>query len=222
MSLWPPPAAGLSSSCGAAMASPQCRTTLVDAASKPRDRSRQDRRGVISAKLDVGQHGFRCWLQAEDAWQAPCSRFLQWSFPYRGRDPRPAPVRRSRVQLRLAVQAATLGYGLGLTENMRRAKRDPRRNNRNPKGLRVSKTTRTRAKVRQSRALGIALTPKAARYLEKRPYAPASTAAPSTRATATTPSVCARSSVCAPSTAFARNAARHRLQGGASPGRPDR
>lgn len=36
----------------------------------------------------------------------------------------------------------------------------------------MSKTTRTRAKVRQSRALGIALTPKAARYLEKRPYAP--------------------------------------------------
>ena len=36
----------------------------------------------------------------------------------------------------------------------------------------LSKTTRTRAKVRQSRALGIALTPKAARYLEKRPYGP--------------------------------------------------
>lgn len=36
----------------------------------------------------------------------------------------------------------------------------------------MSKTTRSRAKVRQSRALGIALTPKAARYLEKRPYAP--------------------------------------------------
>lgn len=36
----------------------------------------------------------------------------------------------------------------------------------------MSKITRTRAKVRQSRALGIALTPKAARYLEKRPYAP--------------------------------------------------
>ncbi|MDO4241254.1 MAG: 30S ribosomal protein S4 [Microbacteriaceae bacterium] len=36
----------------------------------------------------------------------------------------------------------------------------------------MSKVTRTRAKVRLSRALGIALTPKAARYLEKRPYAP--------------------------------------------------
>ena len=36
----------------------------------------------------------------------------------------------------------------------------------------MSKTTRTRAKVRQSRALGIPLTPKAARYLEKRPYGP--------------------------------------------------
>ncbi|WP_166984627.1 30S ribosomal protein S4 [Canibacter zhoujuaniae] len=36
----------------------------------------------------------------------------------------------------------------------------------------MSKTTRSRAKVRQSRALGIALTPKAAKYLEKRPYAP--------------------------------------------------
>ena len=31
---------------------------------------------------------------------------------------------------------------------------------------------RSRRQVRQSRALGIALTPKAARYLEKRPYAP--------------------------------------------------
>ena len=36
----------------------------------------------------------------------------------------------------------------------------------------MSKTTRTRAMVRQSRALGIPLTPKAARYLEKRPYGP--------------------------------------------------
>ncbi|MGO3733598.1 MAG: 30S ribosomal protein S4 [Canibacter sp.] len=36
----------------------------------------------------------------------------------------------------------------------------------------MSKPTRTRAKVRQSRALGIALTPKAQRYLERRPYAP--------------------------------------------------
>ncbi|MGV1035014.1 MAG: 30S ribosomal protein S4 [Microbacteriaceae bacterium] len=36
----------------------------------------------------------------------------------------------------------------------------------------MSTKSRTRAKVRLSRSLGIALTPKAARYLEKRPYAP--------------------------------------------------
>ncbi len=36
----------------------------------------------------------------------------------------------------------------------------------------MSKTTRTRSKTRLSRALGLALTPKAAKYLEKRPYAP--------------------------------------------------
>jgi len=36
----------------------------------------------------------------------------------------------------------------------------------------VSKKSRTRAKVRLSRALGVALTPKAARLMEKRPYAP--------------------------------------------------
>jgi len=36
----------------------------------------------------------------------------------------------------------------------------------------VSKTSRTRSKTRLSRALGIALTPKAAKYLDKRPYAP--------------------------------------------------
>jgi small subunit ribosomal protein S4 len=36
----------------------------------------------------------------------------------------------------------------------------------------VSKTSRTRSKTRLSRSLGIALTPKAAKYLEKRPYAP--------------------------------------------------
>ena len=36
----------------------------------------------------------------------------------------------------------------------------------------MSKTSRTRSKVRLSRALGVALTPKAARLLEKRPYAP--------------------------------------------------
>ncbi|MDN4615483.1 30S ribosomal protein S4 [Leifsonia sp. F6_8S_P_1B] len=33
-------------------------------------------------------------------------------------------------------------------------------------------SSRARSKTRESRALGIALTPKAARYLEKRPYAP--------------------------------------------------
>ncbi|MDI2098057.1 30S ribosomal protein S4 [Ruicaihuangia caeni] len=33
-------------------------------------------------------------------------------------------------------------------------------------------STRNRSKTRLSRALGVALTPKAARYLEKRPYAP--------------------------------------------------
>jgi small subunit ribosomal protein S4 len=36
----------------------------------------------------------------------------------------------------------------------------------------VSTTSRTRSKTRLSRSLGIALTPKAARYLEKRPYGP--------------------------------------------------
>ncbi|MFM6975084.1 MAG: 30S ribosomal protein S4 [Agromyces sp.] len=36
----------------------------------------------------------------------------------------------------------------------------------------MSTKSRTRAKVRLSRSLGIALTPKAARHLEKRPYAP--------------------------------------------------
>ena len=36
----------------------------------------------------------------------------------------------------------------------------------------MSKTSRTRSKTRLSRSLGIALTPKAAKYLEKRPYAP--------------------------------------------------
>ena len=36
----------------------------------------------------------------------------------------------------------------------------------------MSTKSRTRSKTRLSRSLGIALTPKAARYLEKRPYAP--------------------------------------------------
>ena len=36
----------------------------------------------------------------------------------------------------------------------------------------MSTTSRTRSKTRLSRALGIPLTPKAAKYLEKRPYAP--------------------------------------------------
>src|ERR1700710_1540846 len=36
----------------------------------------------------------------------------------------------------------------------------------------VSTKSRTRSKTRLSRALGLALTPKAARYLEERPYAP--------------------------------------------------
>ena len=36
----------------------------------------------------------------------------------------------------------------------------------------MSTKSRTRSKVRLSRALGVALTPKAARYLEKRPYGP--------------------------------------------------
>ncbi|MEN9749112.1 MAG: hypothetical protein RL149_190 [Actinomycetota bacterium] len=36
----------------------------------------------------------------------------------------------------------------------------------------MSKASRTRSKTKMSRALGIALTPKAAKYFEKRPYAP--------------------------------------------------
>lgn len=36
----------------------------------------------------------------------------------------------------------------------------------------MSKTSRTRSKTRLSRSLGIPLTPKAAKYLEKRPYGP--------------------------------------------------
>ncbi|MEB4616220.1 30S ribosomal protein S4 [Leucobacter sp. M11] len=36
----------------------------------------------------------------------------------------------------------------------------------------MSTTSRTRSKTRLSRSLGIALTPKAAKYLEKRPYGP--------------------------------------------------
>ena len=36
----------------------------------------------------------------------------------------------------------------------------------------MSTKSRTRSKTRLSRALGVALTPKAARYLEKRPYGP--------------------------------------------------
>ena len=36
----------------------------------------------------------------------------------------------------------------------------------------MSTKARTRGKVKLSRALGVALTPKAARYMEKRPYAP--------------------------------------------------
>ena len=36
----------------------------------------------------------------------------------------------------------------------------------------MSKKSRTRAKVKMSRALGVALTPKAARLMERRPYAP--------------------------------------------------
>lgn len=36
----------------------------------------------------------------------------------------------------------------------------------------MSKTTRSRSKTRLSRSLGLALTPKAAKYMEKRPYGP--------------------------------------------------
>ena len=40
------------------------------------------------------------------------------------------------------------------------------------KGTFLSKATRSRSKTRLSRALGIALTPNAAKYMEKRPYGP--------------------------------------------------
>ena len=71
----------------------------------------------------------------------------------------------------------------------------------------MSTKSRTRSKTRLSRALGIALTPKAAKYLEKRPYAPGEHGRTKRKQTATTPFVCARSSVCAPSTASARSSA---------------
>src|SRR5690554_928838 len=41
-----------------------------------------------------------------------------------------------------------------------------------PERIPVSTTSRTRSQTRLSRSLGIALIPKAARYLEKRPYGP--------------------------------------------------
>ena len=68
----------------------------------------------------------------------------------------------------------------------------------------MSKTTRTRSKTRLSRALGIALTPKAAKYMENDPTDRVSTAAPSARVTLTTQFVCVRSSVFALSMEFAK------------------
>jgi small subunit ribosomal protein S4 len=53
-----------------------------------------------------------------------------------------------------------------------RARESPVANVRTTEKETVSTKSRTRSKTRLSRALGIALTPKAAKYLEKRPYAP--------------------------------------------------
>ncbi len=53
-----------------------------------------------------------------------------------------------------------------------RARESPVANLRTTEKEAVSTKSRTHSKTRLSRALGIALTPKAAKYLEKRPYAP--------------------------------------------------
>ncbi len=50
-------------------------------------------------------------------------------------------------------------------------------------------TNRSRKQVRESRALGLALTPKAVRYFESAPTAPVSTAAPAAARIPTTPFV---------------------------------
>lgn len=63
---------------------------------------------------------------------------------------------------------------------------------------------RSRRTVKASRALGVALTPKAQKYLDRRPTDPASTAAPAAEPTLTTRCVSVRSSVFALSTASAR------------------
>ena len=50
-------------------------------------------------------------------------------------------------------------------------------------------TNRSRKQVRESRALGLALTPKAVRYFEKRPYGPGEHAVPAAARIPTTPFV---------------------------------
>ena len=55
-------------------------------------------------------------------------------------------------------------------------------------------SNQSRSKTRLSRALGVALTPKAAKYMEKARTLPVSTVAPSASRTRTTPCACARSS----------------------------
>ena len=69
----------------------------------------------------------------------------------------------------------------------------------------MTNVQRSRRQVRLSRALGIALTPKAQRIFEKRPYAPGEHGRTRRRTESITRCVCARSSVCAPSTASRRS-----------------
>ncbi len=61
----------------------------------------------------------------------------------------------------------------------------------------MTNVQRSRRQVRLSRALGIALTPKAQRIFEKRPYAPGEHGRDRRRTSPITRCVCAKSSICA-------------------------
>ena len=74
-------------------------------------------------------------------------------------------------------------------------------------------SNQSRSKTRLSRALGVALTPKAAKYMEKRPYAPGEHG----RTKRKQDSAFARISVSAPSTASARSSSASRSTRPAAP-----
>ena len=136
-------------------------------------------------------------------WCAPAREHTVWSLsPSVGR----RPIRAVYGTCSSRSCACTKKHWRGWLSAYRKPVCAPFRQRQNKQRIKpMTNVQRSRRQVRLSRALGIALTPKAQRIFEKRPYAPGEHGRTRRRTESITQCVCAKSSVFALSMASLRS-----------------